>query len=120
LISIIFESRGGTRGTATARNTEYATGLRILLKRLAAQDYRLVDAILDTGQTRARPIEDRRLQLEKVGDYPIDLRSVEPERLQRAISRAQGNNPTRRIRITIEPRASGRQVDSLLELLAHG
>src|SRR4030095_16739814 len=41
--TIVFEARGGTRGTPGAQNTEYAEGLTLLLGRLADAGLSLQD-----------------------------------------------------------------------------
>jgi superfamily II DNA or RNA helicase len=105
--SIVFESRGGTRGTKQAQNTEYAEGLRLILERLAAAGFVLTDAALDTRETRDAPIEARRLDI----GQPFPVTIVDAEALRRALGWAQertgkapggkGGNATRRIRLWV-------------------
>jgi superfamily II DNA or RNA helicase/diadenosine tetraphosphate (Ap4A) HIT family hydrolase len=93
--AVILESRGGTAGTKSARNTQYSQGLALLLARLAEMDATLVAADLATREVE-HPLELKRFSL------PISLKDVsELKTLQSDIQRAQGNNSTRRIRIVV-------------------
>lgn len=52
-MSVVIEARGGTAGSAGARNTAYAAGFELLLRRLKAARARIKDAVVDS---RARII----------------------------------------------------------------
>jgi hypothetical protein len=107
---IIWESRGGTRGSAEARNADYAEGLELLLRRLASSGLRLGDVWVDSRDTSTTPPAERRVVLE--GDpYPITI--TDAGALRRKLSAAQarvgrargakgGGNQTRRLRIALE------------------
>jgi len=56
-LTIVVESRGGTRGSPAERNTEYAEGLEQLLERLAALGAR----ITPIGHFRHRNMKTREL-----------------------------------------------------------
>ncbi|MCY1070970.1 DEAD/DEAH box helicase family protein [Nannocystis sp. RBIL2] len=102
--TIVLEARGGTRGSADARNTEYAAGLEFILERLAQAGLTLSDAAIDTRETAHLPIAARRLEL---GGYPVKI--SDPAELRRRLSNAQAKvgkapgaragNPTRRLRL---------------------
>lgn len=105
--TIVIEARGGTRGTPAALNTEYSEGLQLLLERLKKAQLTILDAAVETRDTRDLPIEVRRLDLG--APYPVEV--TDPDALRRAIGRAQervgrkpgatGGNSTRRIRIWV-------------------
>lgn len=86
---LYLESRG-----SDDRNTEYARGLRLLLQRAQAWRARLEGAALASTRSNAelRP---------KGCAFPLELEGVDVEVLRRALQRAQGNNPTRRIRLRL-------------------
>jgi hypothetical protein len=50
--TITLHSRGGPIGASSARNPGYLDGLRVILQRLGQHSTQLVDAVLDTAQTR--------------------------------------------------------------------
>jgi hypothetical protein len=106
-LTIIYESRGGTKGSGSERNTQYAQGLEVLLGRLAAMEAQITDAVVESEKTRDLPLDQRRLAIE--GErYP--LRITDPVALrgklstaQTKVGRAEGakgsGNSTRRIRL---------------------
>jgi 5-methylcytosine-specific restriction protein A len=108
--SLVMESRGGTKGTSKAKNTQYAQGLSLLLLRLAQLDGSIHDALLETARTATLSPEDRRLRLDGF-NYPIQLRGIDVEDLRLELARAQGRtgrsdsdakgfgNGTKRIRL---------------------
>ena len=108
--SVLFHSRGGTKGTASARNTDYNAGLDLVLERLAQAGAVLNDALVESSATRGLPAAARRL-LVPDNPYPVDLRSVSSiTAYRRALGRAQadvgreegargGGNPTKQIRL---------------------
>ncbi|MDP1823188.1 MAG: DEAD/DEAH box helicase family protein [Archangium sp.] len=109
-LSVIVEARGGASGSKGERNTDYATGLELILERLRAQGLKITDAVVDSRDTLTLPIDERRLQVEG-RPYPIVIDDVEKVRrglsaAQARIGRARGakgtGNSTKRIRITIE------------------
>ncbi len=105
--AVIVESRGGTGGTKAARNTQYGEGLALLLRRLAG-----LGATLERAELWTRSVSGERLEL-RGRSYPIELASVDDiDRLRRDLQAAQGNNPTRRIRLIV----SGARVESLVRL----
>lgn len=114
-VSIVFESRGGTRGSKDERNTEYTPGLLLLLERLRERGLRIADAVVESRDTMTVPIEDRRLQLDGRA-YPLVIDDADAVR--RALSAAQAKvertpgargpgNATKRIRLLIEGSAIG-------------
>lgn len=125
-LSIVLESRGGTRGTDAERNSEYAEGLRLLLERLATRGYAIADAQLISRDTAARPSDELRLIIDGM-PYPIRITDVDGARrgLSRAMAgagRAPGakgsGNSTKRIRIWVD--GAGATVDEMTEWLEKG
>jgi len=70
-VTVVIESRGGTRGSGDEVNTEYTEGLRLVLERLHAASLSLADAALDTQTISALTHEERRLDLG--APWPIAL-----------------------------------------------
>jgi SOS-response transcriptional repressor LexA len=114
-LSIVFESRGGTRGSKEERNTEYTPGLLLILERLRDRGLRIADAVVESRDTMTVPVEDRRLQLDG-RDYPLVIDDADAVR--RALSAAQAKvgrapgargagNATKRLRLLIEGSAMG-------------
>jgi superfamily II DNA or RNA helicase/diadenosine tetraphosphate (Ap4A) HIT family hydrolase/SOS-response transcriptional repressor LexA len=108
-LTIIYESRGGTKGSGSERNTQYAPGLEVLLARLAAMDAQITDAVVESEKTLDLPLEQRRLTIE--GER-FPLRITDPVALRGKLSAAQAKvgrakgakgsgNSTRRIRLFV-------------------
>ncbi len=108
-LSVVIEARGGTAGSKGERNSEYATGLELILERLQAHDMAIADAFVESKETLVLPIEERRLQVEG-RPYPIKVDDVDAVRrglsaAQARVGRKPGDrgagNSTKRIRLTI-------------------
>lgn len=112
-ISILFFSRGGTKGTPTESNSDYHQGLELLLRRMARLGLSLFDAHIDTQQvTDTHSLDQRRLQVEG-RPYPIALASESDfEGLRRLLASATAKagrtpgakgagNSTKQIRLTL-------------------
>jgi hypothetical protein len=109
--TIIFESRGGTKGTPSERNSEYALGLEIVLARLKIVRATITDIVIETARTKTLPAAKRQLLVEG-HHYPLVLEEeMDIPRFRQHLSAAQsrvghavgakGGNPTRRIRIEL-------------------
>jgi hypothetical protein len=122
-LTVVFESRGGGRGTAASRNQDYNPALELLLTRMAAHGAALLDAYVDSGVVQHLPVAERRL----LGDQlPIALAGVDPHELRLEITRAQrpvgrapgargAGNRTRRIALVLD---SGAAPDTVASDLA--
>ncbi|MDQ3369163.1 MAG: DEAD/DEAH box helicase family protein [Myxococcota bacterium] len=108
--TIVFESRGGTRGSATERNVDYARGLELLLVRLKDAGLRIADVLVESRDTDSIPAAERRVML-KDAPYPVAI--VDAEALRKKISAGQasvgrakgakgGGNQNKRLRIFVE------------------
>jgi hypothetical protein len=124
---ILFHSRGGTRDTPAARNSDYQDGLELLLLRLAQLNSVIVDAAADTRETRSLSPLERRLSL----NYPVRLAAdIEPRRLRlqigraaAAINRREGargpGNQTKTISVSVET-VRGFTGDEIAQTLQRG
>jgi superfamily II DNA or RNA helicase/diadenosine tetraphosphate (Ap4A) HIT family hydrolase/HKD family nuclease/SOS-response transcriptional repressor LexA len=125
-LTIIYESRGGTKGSGRERNTQYAPGLEALLARLAAMDVQITDVVVESGKTFELPLDQRKLTIE--GErYP--LRIIDPVALRRKLGAAQAKvgraegakgsgNSTRRIRLFLLGTNLGRPGDWFVRQLS--
>ena len=76
--------------------------LELVLERLKGHDASLTNALLDTRETSERTLDERQLVLRGGRAYPIRLvLAADMSDLRRALMAAQGNNPTRRIRLEV-------------------
>jgi hypothetical protein len=121
--TVVFESRGGTRGTSAERNSDYAEGLELLLRRLKQANADISDVVVESKETERLPLEARRLDLGE--SYP--LRVADAVELRRKLSAAQAKvgraegakgagNRTKRIRLFIQLKKSLRDLAELLSL----
>jgi Predicted restriction endonuclease len=58
---IVFHSRGGTRGTTSARNLDYGTALRLLLHRIEDNGITLEAVWIDSDEVQKLPRSERRI-----------------------------------------------------------
>ncbi|RPE66459.1 hypothetical protein EDD53_2162 [Pacificibacter maritimus] len=71
--SLTLQSRGGTKGTDRAKNTDYSRGLRLLLKRLHEQDCDFLEAFVDSSRVQGLSLDDRRvLSVEEIDNTPTE------------------------------------------------
>ena len=109
--SIIYECRGGTKGSANARNSEYLPALELLLSRLQRMRATLDRAFVDSQNTRHLPLEDKSIPIHS-HNYPVALASVSDiaefrvhlTEGERPIGRRKGakaGNNTRRLRLYV-------------------
>jgi hypothetical protein len=106
---VVFESRGGTRGSDAERNADYAPGLELLLGRLRDAGLRIEDLLVESRDTASLPLDERRLRGKP---YPIVIEDVTTVRkwmtaAQAKVGRAPGakgaGNSTRRLRLIVGP-----------------
>jgi intein/homing endonuclease len=120
-LSIVFEARGGTRGSKDARNADYDDGLQKILDRLKALGLSIEDALVDSRITAHLSPKDRRIP----GDYPLVLEDASAVRRrlragQQRVGRAAGargaGNSTKRIRLIVyAPTLSAESLSRTLE-----
>lgn len=116
--TIVFHSRGGTKGK-NAKNVDYARGLRLLLQRLTKAGHRVQKAWVDSSRVQAIPIADRTILDHR------DAAASSAEQVSRMASRMQAigrdvgsksdhGNSTKRIRLQL---ATGALRDVLLSVI---
>lgn len=113
--SIIFHSRGGTKGKG-ATNTEYSLGLAVLLNKLEGHAVGIQQVWVDSSQVQALPITDRTIfGLSDAHGSTQDALKLMASRMKSVgrIGSASGGNSTRRIRIRVGNEHSG-QLESIL------
>jgi superfamily II DNA or RNA helicase/diadenosine tetraphosphate (Ap4A) HIT family hydrolase/SOS-response transcriptional repressor LexA len=121
--TVVFESRGGTRGTSAERNSDYADGLELILHRLGQAGIVLDDIVVESNEAARLPIAERRIDLGE----PYPLRIVDASALRRSISAAQAEvgrapgargsgNRTKRIRMFLRAAGVGVDLATLLSL----
>ena len=102
--TLIFESRGGTRGSANERNADYAEGLELILARLKTKSVPITDVLVESRDTESISLVDRRLPLV----YPLTIADAREVRRQISAMQARigrtpgargGGNQTRRLRL---------------------
>ena len=102
--TIVYHSRGGSKGSANALNTDYSIGLKLLLTRVSKSQVSITDAWVDSSRTQALPIEDRRIisveDLSKVPDFIFRTMSARMKKVGRDPGALPtGGNATKRISI---------------------
>ncbi len=91
-LAIFYASRGGTKGTPNARNSQYHIGLTVLLSRLKRLDAVVTAIMLDSIAARERPLSERALELSNDIHFPVRLAEIaDVDALRRKISDAQKN-----------------------------
>lgn len=108
-LTLVMKSRGGTRGTSQALNTQYKAGLVMLLHRLSKHGARLLDALVDSQNMRKRPPEERRIPLDGAA-YPLAITDADDlaSRLGSGMASVRppdakgAGNPTKRIRLFLD------------------
>jgi 5-methylcytosine-specific restriction enzyme A len=110
-LALIMESRSGASGSRPPRNPDYNRALVILLSRLGSLDAVLVDALVDSRQTRELGLPEGRRRL---AEMPIRLaKEADMDALRRRMGTAQakigqapdatkGGNATKRIRLRLD------------------
>ena len=116
---IVFHSRGGRKGGANARNTDYSSGLLTLLKRLKAAGLSLDGAWVDSRATHGRSREQR--QILGAADKDLDAGqtlSLLSERMRGVGQKpgAKGGNSTKRIRIKLNGKPSQEMLMKALKI----
>ena len=109
IFGVIFESRGGRRGSKSARNTDYYDALEILILRLKKKSIvKSIEVFLVSSIMLIKPVEERLVKID--GEHNISLNRYSANELRKKISLAiskmkeneasMGGNPTKRILIS--------------------
>lgn len=128
---LVMESSSGRHGTRPAINPDYNAALTVLLARLGSLDSALLDAVVDSRQTRTRGLTEAERRLEGIS-YPVRLADVDDmEAFRRQLSRAQsrvgqgpdaakGGNATKQIRLRVDVSWAGPADANRLEAALSG
>ena len=99
---LYLRGRGGTKGTPSARNTEYGSALRILLERVDRSDLRLEGVWVDSARVQNMPMEERRILSSEDTDSSPKLLFTKLSRGMEAVGRDSNSsspgNHTKRLR----------------------
>ncbi len=106
-VTVVVESRGGTRGSSAERNVDYSAGLEQILQRIGTAGLQILDVLVESRDTAGLPPERRRVLVEGQ-PFPLVVRDVAALRqkisaAQARVGRAEGarggGNRTKRLRI---------------------
>lgn len=125
--NVVIYSRGGARGAANERNTDYGEGLELILARAGTLGMVVEDALVDSKVTSNLPPEKRRLSVPR-RPYPIHIAdSDDASSLRLALQRSQipigqavksrGGNSTKKIRLIFAAYPIGTDNATLVGLL---
>jgi 5-methylcytosine-specific restriction enzyme A len=90
--AVLYASRGGTKGTPNARNSQYHIGLTVLLSRLKRLDAVITAIVLDSTGARQRPLLERALEFPDDILFPVRMAGIEDvDAFRRKVSDAQKN-----------------------------
>jgi hypothetical protein len=101
-LAVVYHARGGRRSSPAALNNEYTAGLDLVLERIGQRSPRLSDVLLDSSPAQLGTIAKRRLEADGRMAPVTFSAELSAQQIRRWIAKAQGNNPTRRIRILID------------------
>ncbi len=102
--SIIFHSRGGTKGSNSARNTDYGEGLRLIFRRLHDSSIEINRIYVDSKQVQNMSLDERTVYT------PIDSPSQVDEMFTKVTTgmarvgqtpNARGGNQTKKLRLEL-------------------
>ena len=102
--TLVFHSRGGSKETPNARNTEYSLGLRTLLTRIRNSNIQIETARVDSSRVQHLPLSQRQILSADEGENtPEDLFKKLSSRMAQVgrslNAKGSGGNKTKRIRI---------------------
>ncbi len=99
---VFFHSRGGTLNSASARNTEYALGLRLLLSRISESPFEISEVMVETTRTSDLPQSERIILSEKDASLgPDELFTLISRRMSSVGQKrgSKGGNQTRQLKL---------------------
>ena len=116
---LILHSRGGTIGTANAKNTEYGPALRLLLERIKRAELMLVGVWVDSSRVQNLPVEERRIfHPEEIKASSTELFTLLSKRMAQ-VGRNPGNrksrgNSTKRLRFAFAGNLSDERIATIV------
>lgn len=127
--AVYLESRSGALDSPQRRNPDYNLALWYLLSRLAASNAVLLNATVESKETRDLPLSDRGIEIGS--PYPVSLERSDPSDLRLQLTRGQrtvgrsafaghGGNNTKRIKLLVRPGDAAMTGDGLRDLLVFG
>ena len=116
---LILRSRGGTKGTPTARNTQYGTALRLLLGRIRQSALTLTGVWVDSNRVQHLSLQDRRILSPEENDIaPAELFTLLSRRMV-VVGRdpeARRGNPNKKLRFEFDGRVTDEQIIRIVGL----
>ena len=117
--TIIFHSRGGTKGSANALNTDYSKALKVIVERISTSELSIADAWVDSTRTQHLPVDDRRILSAKELSLDADAMCAAMSSRMKAVGREpdakpSGGNSTKRIRIQLSETLSPSKLNQIL------
>lgn len=105
--NLVLHSRGGTKGTAQARNTDYQAALRLMLERFRRSGLEINDAWVDSSRVEHLPIERRRVLFPDDAHVSTDELYARLSRRMASVGRdpalpGSGGNRTKRLRFCFD------------------
>lgn len=112
---LILHSRGGTKGTANAQNTEYGPALRILLKQIKRAELMLAGVWVDSSRIQNLLMEEKQIfHPEEIKFSPTKIFTLLSKRMTQVgrnpDSRKSGGNSTKRLRFAFAGNLSDEQI----------
>lgn len=110
--AIVLLSRGGTAGSGNSQNQDYATALRLILRRLRGYGRTIIGAWVDSAPVQALPLPERQIYFPEDATAGADsLFSLFGKRMER-IGKAPNSIPNKgnrnkRLRIEVSTRSVG-------------
>ena len=110
--TIILHSRGGAAGSPNARNRDYSTALRLILRRLLDQSIEIEGAWVDSSRVQQMPLGERQILSRDDPPETSEQLFTRMSRRMQAVGRSPDVGPGRgnsnkRIRIEIGARSTG-------------
>lgn len=116
--AIVLHSRGGTTGSPTARNRDYAKALRLILRRLLENHIEILGAWVDSSRVQNLPFEAR--EILSPDDFPATYETLFTlmSRRMQAVGRSPDSgsghgNSNKRIKLSVKTRSAGEIVRAI-------
>lgn len=116
---LILHSRGGTIGTANAKNTEYGPALRILIERIKRAELMLIGVWVDSSRVQNLPMEVRQIfHPEEIKVSSTELFTLFSKRMAQ-VGRIPGSqksrgNSTKRLRFAFAGNLSDERIATIV------
>jgi hypothetical protein len=114
---IIFHSRGGAKGSASARNSDYGEGLRLIFRRLDGSKHPINRIYVDSKQVQNLSLNDRTVYSSIEAPLLLDEMFTQVTTKMARVGQApnvKGGNQTKRLRLELDGKVS---IAQLIELV---